>query len=538
MENQPDCAVPGFYGRGWGVSMQSLPLAIAASSPSSPLLGAYALWSGAQFGECVVELQRLESDLSGLLAAEGAVLSARAYLRLDRPADALLKLTSVGDVNDVDVRCTAESLRGIALVSVGRGTLGMRTLSQAIKRCERGNARLAVRMEAVFLKAFGHWLLGEYDEAEDSAKLVSTAGVDIVSARALALAGWIAVGRLDYARSLALFHNAWRACRSCVGRDAHLEASLIHAIATYQLQLLDRGDNPRYHGEDLPAVGKAIDTYRLLVGVVDAWRATLAGERERALEFAAATEAVDVADHWRVFGMASRAGLFQALGYGGIATALSSAAFDAAMALEWSAPPGESGFALLYLAERLAPYDLDRAATCMAAFARIRVRPELRYFSGGHPLHEAVEYHSRGVVAAASGAISAGDNLKHAAELYDRLGFRWRAAGARLLCGRLSPSCAGAEFRAARAMITHRFPKSHLASEIDGFLPMSEPPPGPPLSTAQGAIVRALCAGRTPREIATDRGTSIGTVRNQLKEIYRRTGRHSIRSVVSAFRQN
>src|ERR1700681_1498535 len=177
--------------------MQSLPLAIAASSASSPLLGAYALWSSAQFGECVIELQRLEAELRGAMAAEGAVLSARAYLRLDRPDDALQKLGCIGDIGDIDVQCTAESLRGIALVSVGRSVLGMQTLSRAIKRCERGNARLAVRMEAVLHKAFGYWLLGEYDEADASAQLVSAAGVDIVSARALALMGWIAVGRLD-----------------------------------------------------------------------------------------------------------------------------------------------------------------------------------------------------------------------------------------------------------------------------------------------------------------------------------------------------
>jgi DNA-binding NarL/FixJ family response regulator len=48
-------------------------------------------------------------------------------------------------------------------------------------------------------------------------------------------------------------------------------------------------------------------------------------------------------------------------------------------------------------------------------------------------------------------------------------------------------------------------------------------------------IVRALCAGRRPRDIAKDRSTAVGTVRNQLKEIYRRTDLHSIQAVLSAF---
>ena len=409
----------------------------------------------------------------------------------------------------------------------------MEAICRAIGSSERSNARLAVRMEAIFHKAFGHWLLGEFDDAEPLARIVAGAGVDILSARALSLMAWIAVGRLDYVRSLQLFHDAWRMCRSCAGRDVGFEASLVHAVATYDSQLLECGSNPRYYGQDLPAVGNAIDSYRLLVGLVDAWRAILAGDDTKALELAASTEAPDVAAHWRVFGMASRAGILHALGYRSIATAVSSAAFTAAMALEWDSAPGESRFGLLYLAERLAAYDLGRARTCLAAFSRVRTGPELRYFGGRHPLHEALESYSRGVVAAAAGEAAAGPNLEHAAQLLERLGFHWRAAAARLLLGKIAPCYTGQEYRAAYGLVAQAFPQSHLARDLDGFVSRGARTCEVGLTAAQVAIVHALCAGRNPRDIARERGTSVGTVRNQLKEVYRRTGLHSIQAIVS-----
>jgi DNA-binding CsgD family transcriptional regulator len=515
--------------------MQSVPLGIAASSARSPLLGAYTLWCSAEFGACITEIQRLEGKLRGESISEAALLAARAYLRLDRPDDALRKLSRVRDVADVDVGCAVEALRGLALVFSGKNDPGMESIRRAIKRCERQNARFAVRMEVNFHKAFGHWLLGEFDEAETSARLVATAGVDILSARSVALIGWVAAGRLDYKRSLTLFREAWDMCRSCAGRDAHFEASLVHAIATYDSQLLACGTNPRYYGPDLPAASKAIDTFRLLVGSVDSWRAVLAGDDARALERAASTEATDVADHWRVFGMASRSGVLQSLGYANVSTALSSAAFVAAMSLDWSASPGESRFGLLHLAERLASCDLERAKTCIAAFSRIPESRELRYFGCRHPLHDALENYSRGVVAATAGEESAGEMLERAAQLFDGLGFRWRAAGARLLLGRFSPRHTGHEYAAALSFIRRFFPRSHLARELDGFVQCVTTETGARLSPAQGAIVRALCAGRSPRDIAKDRGTSVGTVRNQLKEIYRRTGLRSIQVIVSTF---
>ena len=49
---------------------------------------------------------------------------------------------------------------------------------------------------------------------------------------------------------------------------------------------------------------------------------------------------------------------------------------------------------------------------------------------------------------------------------------------------------------------------------------------GADLSAAEVAVVKALCNGMKPIEIAELRETSINTVRSQLKAIYRKTKTH------------
>ncbi len=123
------------------------------------------------------------------------------------------------------------------------------------------------------------------------------------------------MGRSQYAQALPFFREARRAFTS-VSRDAAFEASVVHALATYEWQLLEHDGEPYYYADELPRVhGSSLDTYRLLVGVADAWRAALAGDEHRAVAFAAQTEANEVSPHWRVFGSATRAGIARSFGH-------------------------------------------------------------------------------------------------------------------------------------------------------------------------------------------------------------------------------
>ena len=215
--------------------MRSLPLALSSSSPRSPLLGAYALLAEAEFAACLDELDRLRPSLSGFDRTEAALLRARALLRLERPVPALAALNCEETVaTDADVRCSVESLRGFALVFAGRRELGMQTLRAVIDEAE-DTAHPFVCAEAFYNAGFAYLLCGEYDESERYALRAGERADDLIAARAMALRGWVQVGRARYADALPLLREAWRMYGACSARDAAFGASTLHAIATYDL---------------------------------------------------------------------------------------------------------------------------------------------------------------------------------------------------------------------------------------------------------------------------------------------------------------
>ncbi len=73
-----------------------------------------------------------------------------------------------------------------------------------------------------------------------------------------------------------------------------------------------------------------------------------------------------------------------------------------------------------------------------------------------------------------------------------------------------------------------RFPRSYLARELHdhGFQRPGSAPQS--LTPTHVAIIRALCAGKSKRQIAEERQTALGTVRNQVKQILQRTDLHSV----------
>jgi DNA-binding CsgD family transcriptional regulator len=144
--------------------------------------------------------------------------------------------------------------------------------------------------------------------------------------------------------------------------------------------------------------------------------------------------------------------------------------------------------------------------------------------------------HARGVFAISTLGKYGEDYLLEAADLYDTLGFAWRAAESRLALRHGKRSSARTAYAKGRTFLVERFPRSHLLRELADYVPPIVIDGPFSLTPAQIAIVRALCSGRTTRDIALERGTSLGTIYNQLKDIYRRTDLHSIRDLIRYFR--
>ncbi len=385
--------------------------------------------------------------------------------------------------------------------------------------------------------AFAHWLAAEYETADAVAVRAIESNGDIITARAVALRGWIAVGRGNYAQSLDFFREALRLYASAFARDAAFAASTLHAVAMYELQLLQHGDRPRYYRGDFPNTGATtLDAFRLLVHDVDAWRAAVAGDEYQAIESSIEIGKLNVSPYWRVFGNATRAMVADAFDHVTFSRAFATAAFGDAQELNWNESPAESRLGLLYLAEALAPHDAIRSRAVLGAFSAIRSAVSPRFFRGKSTLQRAAEEFSRGVVARASHEkISARRHLRSAYQAYGKMGFLRNAVAAELMLGEEHSADGRRHYRAARAVIMERFPRSYLARRLKDFTPFVALDATVRLTPAQRHIVGALCAGKSPREIASDRDTSLGTVYNQIKEIYRRTDLHSIQAIVAKY---
>ncbi len=510
--------------------MRLVPFALMPSSPRSPLLAAYNLWSHADFAACLAELDALDVTLAGTDRVEAALLRARSYLRVERASAAVKALElDVAVLDDEDLRCSVEALRGFALVSTGRTSAGLAVLRGALDRAEQHDVDVSSRAEALYHAAFAYWIAGDYEAADAWAVRALEPRVDGVAPRAMALRGWIRVGCLRYAEALPFFRDARRGGASSIARDAAFEASIVHALAIYDLQLLEHDDEARYYTDELPWVpGSSLDSYRLLIGAADAWRAALAGDEERALFFAAHTEALDVDLRWRVFGLATRAGIARVFGHERFARLSAEVGFASAMGLNWETSPGDSRLGLLYGAERLVPSDLHRARALLATYTRIATAVEPRYTRAAHANQRATEAHTRGLVALAASDPAARGHLRTAHDLFASFGFRWRALASQLALGRHDSAEGRRAYRQARAEVLERFPRSHLVRELHDYTPPLDVFDSAAFTPAQVAIIHALCAGKAPQQIAVERHTALGTVRNQLKQIYRRTGMHSV----------
>lgn len=195
-------------------------------------MAAYNQWSQADFEGCLEEVDRVRTALGGADLLEARLLRARVYIRLDRPQDALAELNSSLSLSDehAGIRCSIRSLRGHALSLLERHQEAIAQLESVVADSHHEHAVCrSVQLEALYMLAFAHWLAAEYETADAVAVRASESNGDIITARAVALRGWIGVGRGNYAQSLNFFGEGLRLYASAFARDAAFAASTLHA---------------------------------------------------------------------------------------------------------------------------------------------------------------------------------------------------------------------------------------------------------------------------------------------------------------------
>jgi len=249
----------------------------------------------------------------------------------------------------------------------------------------------------------------------------------------------------------------------------------------------------------------------------------------------------------RVIVGCERADFFASLGEPRSAGEELSEAADLAERAEWwsASTTGEEQLALLLLAELYASRDAALATAYVTrfqeaerrGFAIVSLRPDRRL--------KAMASYSLGLVRQRIGERSEAETLyKEAFEIYDAMGFDWRAGRTAIRLSQVSSDAARWE-KIAREKLGS-YPLSWLMAELgrlergDAARAPSLHRPFPQMSgvenlaPAQLAVYELLLTGAATRDIAKTLGRSEFTVRNHIKAIYKKLKVNSRSALLSA----
>lgn len=189
--------------------------------------------------------------------------------------------------------------------------------------------------------------------------------------------------------------------------------------------------------------------------------------------------------------------------------------------VDWRMTRHEERVGLLLLAEMFASLDVGRAAQYMALFRDLGDlhTPILHYGRDDDRLQAQADY-SAGVTQLALGNTKAGIKLlKQSFEVYDRIGYDWRAGRSAL---RLFESTGEAEYLQIAGEKLRNYPNSWLADELRKHARPKRALPA--LPRMQQLVFEELCRGLSTAEIAKNLGRSEYTIKNHIKLIFKAFG--------------
>ena len=373
---------------------------------------------------------------------EASVLRARAFIRLRRLPEAEAAIRSAGQTaaSDVD-RALYYTLLGTILDRQG-DTEGANEAWVEARRFSSGVAASAIKAELNYYVAASAWSSKDFDEAEEIARESlaeyhgdeSDGGVYPVAvslAFTYELLSAIEGVRERYETQIGLLQRGLAVLASAPARHVWAEASLLNNLASiipevrmpHVAQLVREYASQLRWNSEMP--GWAYNVYRAL-----GWSQALEGNDIAAFRDLreAETHAPSVARRIEV--ILDRSFLFASIGEKISARERFDEADQLCAKVDWNATEGEDRYALLWGAELAADFDPKRAAAMIRRYKAIRkpMNP-LLVASTNLRRWQAYESDAYGVVAGANGDVQDGlRHLQNALQVWDSLGFEWRAA--------------------------------------------------------------------------------------------------------------
>ena len=427
----------------------------------------------------------------GAAAFHAALLAARVDLRLGEAAAALERLEPLGRRSPGDA--TLQTLLGIAQFRCGREREGVLTIEAA--HAAAGDA--GGRSEAAYYRAWAAYAQRRLDDAERWIAESLDEAQGLVYARGLALSAWVAEARADYPGAARTFRLALGALRSGTERDDELVARILHMLAVYAAELTDASlagyFRTQQRGFDWPS-SRLSDRFNALLH--DGLALVNEGETEAALDAFDAAEGV--AAERPVLAAQARletAEFFRVLGETTAARRALRAAAEMLRAVDWNHAGIAEHLGLLESCCVAARLDPTAASEWLARYAAAPKNDVGWHALTGDVRVEATELHARGIVEAALGRKSGIARLREAFEMWQRLGYRRRAAYA------AADLAAAGDVASADRVVTllAKAPQHPLFARHNSGAPSSALPAPAGLhvnaSPSERKVLEALCAG-------------------------------------------
>ncbi len=480
------------------------------------LTHAQADFQAARFGSSAESIDHA-ADSGCAVPPEAFLLRARIALKTD-PATALAYLTRHRSAFRAGRdRASATMLRGAAYARIGdfrSANASFRDASSTISAAD------PLQIEISYRRAGALWMARKLDAAERMLAPVEARATGDLAIEARMLRGLILSSKGNIPAQGAILLETLPALRApgVSMLDRGLIASQLASLAC-ELPSPALRDAARAEASAVawtPDIAEYhFDTLREL-----AWCDALQGDHFNAFRRLKAAAAIAPTAAWRTLSLCDRAYLADAFGERRWAAQELRDAAELAATVDWHATRGEERFALSLLAELYSPRDPSLALTYVARYQDTAGGVARILSSHDDRRVDAMEDYSAGVVRRALGETAEAVRLiRRAWDVYDTIGYDWRAGRAALVLADLT----GMEtWRAKAALKLRPYGRSWLVKSPRAT--SDDPPELARLTGAQRTVLDLIVQGKSTSEIAGDLGRSEFTIRNHIKAVFKAVG--------------
>jgi len=431
--------------------------------------GALAAYKAGDFSGCL--------DLtSGNRELEAAFLRARTLNRLGRPASALHEMAAIGQPLAHLQRGEQAIVRISSLIKLRRFDEAT-ALHEDARPYVFGAVCAPLEAEFEFYGALIHFSQRNTEHAAEAAVRVFEvegspfarddyfAPLEVTQALALELLGLVEARRERYAEQAARLRDGLRVMERSTARDSYVYASLL-ANLSFIVRDLDLENDAQYIRSRLPSISWSHDLQHQRFHVLRSlgWCSALRGDHLAAFrDFRQAAESTSTVP-LKILALLDRAQLSRELHERITATDELDTAEDLSQRVDWETVMGEDRTVLLALAREVSAVSPTRARRAYDRYCAIKSKLSPQLLADSDRRTRAVQALTHASVLRSEGEVNRATLLlEEAFQVYDQVGYRWRAAGAAIELAELTGHARYLNYAQAEASVR---PHSWLGRRI------------------------------------------------------------------------